>query len=362
MFLMGLVSTLFMASAVSASDKIQATYLYHLSDFSGPLPYQWPNLFVDQAANEVYVIDRERGGVTVFNETGMEIYHFADGSEFGRIEDGAVDASGNILLLSQGYIVRCNYRGEPVNKIAFKEFPPEYSSFAPVRFVFRDDRFYLADMMAMRIVVTDESGLFLKGYDVVSLLRDQGMKEKDEKDTDTGLFGFSVDRDGNLLCTIPGLFSAFRISPDGNVTGFGSRGSGPGKFGVVSGIVSDDRGYYYVSDRLRCMVLVFDNDLKFKGEFGRRGYRKENLVAPNDLAVDRESRLYVAQAARRGVSVFRIGDPTEGAAERPVSTKSKGGDPPKDLENGFAQETSSGRNLPARAGGSIHPPIKVNPS
>lgn len=322
----------------------------------------WPTLFIDPAASEVYVIDRERGGVTVFNEAGMEVYHFGDGNEFGRIADGAVDGSGNILLLCQGHIVRCNFRGEPVDKIAFNGFPPEYSSFAPVRFVLRDDRFYLADMMGMRIVVTDGTGRFLKGYDVVSLLRDQGMKEKDEKDTETGMFGFSVDGEGNLLCTIPGLFSAFRISPDGNVSGFGSRGSGPGKFGVVSGIVSDDRGRYYVSDRLRCAVLVFDYGLKFQGEFGYRGAGKGSLIAPNDLAVDRENRVYVAQAARRGVSVFRIGDPAENAGARPASTKSKGGDPPEDAQYGFAQETVVGRNPPASAGRDNRPPKKVNPS
>ena len=337
---------------------MNASYLYNLSNFSGPLPYQWAILFVDQGTNEIYVIDRERGGVTVFNDAGMEIYHFGDGNEFGSIADGAVDSSGNILLLSKGHIVRCDYRGEPVDKIAFKEFPPEYPSFSPGRFVVRDNRFYLADMMAMRIVVTDNAGLFLKGYDIASLLRDQGMKDKDTDSEKMDMFGFSVDRDGNLLCTIPGLSSALRITPDGKATVFGRRGSGPGKFGVVSGIVSDDRGYYFVSDRLRCVVLVFDNDLKFHGEFGYRGVGKANLVAPNDLAVDREGRLYIAQAARRGVSVFRI----DGAGGRPASNRPKGGDQPKDTENGFAQGSDMGRTLPARAGGANRPPTKVNPS
>lgn len=359
---MVLVPTIFFASAISVEAKFQATYLYHLSNFYGPLPYQWASLFLDKAANEIYVIDRQGGRVTIFNDAGMEIHHFGDGNEFGSITDGAVDGSGNILLLSHRHIVRCNYRGEPIDKITFRDFPPEYSTLSPDRFILAENRFYLADMGAMRIVVIDEAGRFLKGYDVVSLLRHQEMKGKDEKDTDTGMFGFSVDRDGNLLCTIPGLFSALRIAPDGKVTGFGRKGSGPGRFGVVSGIVSDDRGYYYVSDRLRCAVLVFDNELKFQGEFGYRGDREENLIAPNDLEIDREGRVYVAQAARRGVSVFRIAVPTEDAGWQPVSIKPKGGDPAKEAENGFARETDVDRNLPARDSGANRPPIKVNPS
>lgn len=339
LFLTAFLFSFFIASAISAEAKFQASYLYHLSNFYGPLPYQWATLFVDQEAREVYAIDRQQGDVTVFNEEGMEIYSFGEGNAFGNISDGAVDGSGNILLLSRGTIVRCNYRGEPIGKIAFHDFPPDYKSFSPVRFVFRDNRFYLADMMGMRIAVTDEAGHFLKGYDIVSMLREQGMTENDEKRTDTGMFGFSVDRDGNLLCTIPGLFSAFRISPDGKVVGFGRSGSGPGKFGVASGIVSDERGYYYVSDRLRCVVLVFDNTLKFIGEFGYRGYRKGNLIVPDDLAVDREGRLYIAQAAKRGVSVYRVREQAQSSGLRPDLTKSKGGDQPENAGSELLQET-----------------------
>ena len=54
------------------------------------------------------------------------------------------------------------------------------------------------------------------------------------------------------------LFSAFRLSPGGEVAQFGRPGSGPGKFGVVAGIAADEAGYIYVADRLRSVVLVFD--------------------------------------------------------------------------------------------------------
>ncbi len=118
--------------------------------------------------------------------------------------------------------------------------------------------------------------------------------------------GFTLDKNGNILFTIPVFFSAYRLSPDGTMASFGAAGSGPGKFGIVSGIIADNRGNYVVSDKLRCVVSVFDNNLNFVTEFGYRGKNPQNLVIPSDLAMDGNNNLYVIQAGMRGVSVFRM--------------------------------------------------------
>jgi DNA-binding beta-propeller fold protein YncE len=70
--------------------------------------------------------------------------------------------------------------------------------------------------------------------------------------------------------------------------------------------VADDRGYYYVADRLKRAVLIFDKDFQFQGQFGYRGSRPDNLIGPKNLALDGEGRLYVSQLRSRGVSVFKI--------------------------------------------------------
>jgi hypothetical protein len=61
-----------------------------------------------------------------------------------------------------------------------------------------------------------------------------------------------------------------------------------------------------VSDRLRCVVLVFDRNLRFQTEFGYRGAQPSNLIVPDDLAVDSNGNVYIGQAANRGVSVFQV--------------------------------------------------------
>jgi hypothetical protein len=153
----------------------------------------------------------------------------------------------------------------------------------------------------MRIVVTDTNGVFRKGYDLGSLV---GVEEKKRADTDIG--GFSVDREGNMIFTIPVRFAAFALSPDGKIKGFGRPGSAPGRFNIVGGIVADDRGNYYVADKLKCAVLIFDKNFNFLKEFGYRGLRPGNLIGPKNLVLDTRGRLYVSQRRSRGISVFQI--------------------------------------------------------
>jgi DNA-binding beta-propeller fold protein YncE len=87
---------------------------------------------------------------------------------------------------------------------------------------------------------------------------------------------------------------------------FGRSGSGPGKFGVVSGIAADELGNIYVADRLRSVVMIFDQNLIFQAEFGYRGGRQEDMLVPDDLVVDQQGdRIFVSQAANKGVGVYR---------------------------------------------------------
>jgi DNA-binding beta-propeller fold protein YncE len=188
-----------------------------------------------------------------------------------------------------------------MSRVEIKNLPSGFSVFSPDRIVYREGRLYLADRDAMRIAVIGTNGLLEEAYDIASLLE---IEEKKKDDID--IVGFGVDGEGNMLFTIPVLFKAFRLSPDRKITGFGSPGSSPGKFNIVGGIARDDMGYYYVTDTLRSVVMIFDKDLNFQTEFGYRGFGRGNLFAPKNLALDARGRLYVSQLRDRGVSVFRI--------------------------------------------------------
>jgi hypothetical protein len=280
--------------------QVQGTYLYTLSNFAGRLPYDWARLQVDQERDETYVIYQNL--VRIFNSSGMEVFSFGDDLDLGRIVDAAVDADGDIILLSytdsHPVLTRCNFRGVPLEPFEISNLPSDLD-FRPNRIVYRNGQFYFVTTSTASVIVTDASGAFREHIDLLPLM-DLTEKQKSEAE----VAGFSVDGEGNLFFTIPVFFKAYKFSADRKLTPFGRAGSAPGRFGLVAGIVSDSRGRVIVVDKLKCAIMVFDKDLNFLTEFGTRGSRPENLIVPDDVTIDKRDRLYVTQGRRRGVSVF----------------------------------------------------------
>jgi hypothetical protein len=308
-FLALIAVMILVAYSNSAQGVVRGTFLYNLSNFTGSLSYEWPRVLTDNERNEVYVL--YQNFIRVFNEVGMEIYSFGDELDLGAIVDIALDREGNILLLSHRWspvgdrvnyeITRCNYRGEPVSKIEIKSLPSEYSKFLPNRMIYREGNLYLASQITMVVVVIDADGAFKEVYDILPLLE---LEEKEKQDA--MMEGFSMDKEGNFLFTIPALFRAYKISPDRKVAYFGKSGSTPGKFNIVAGIVTDSKGNILVVDKLKCAVMIYDKNFNFLNQFSSRGWRPGFLIAPEDIAIDNQDRVYVTQAGKRGISVFKM--------------------------------------------------------
>ncbi|MFB3885116.1 MAG: 6-bladed beta-propeller [Thermodesulfobacteriota bacterium] len=308
-WLLVLIATLFLVSAWGppSEAKVAASFLYNLSDFTGVIPFTWTRVSVDQERDEIYVLHENR--IRVFNAFGMEVYRFGDDLDLGQIVDIAIDQEGNILLLSYTtsdkgprYSIHiCNYRGEPTLVRELKDLPPKFAGFSPNRMVYRDGNLYFVSFLGLEVVVTDFNGNFKKGYDLLSLLE---LGEKDRGSVE--ISGFSVDKEGNILFTVAVLFKAYVLSADGRLDSFGRPGGAPGRFNVVAGIVADSKGNYLIADKLKSAIMVFDKKYNFLTQFGYRGSKPGNLVVPDEIAIDQHDRVFITQARKRGVSVFRI--------------------------------------------------------
>jgi len=130
------------------------------------------------------------------------------------------------------------------------------------------------------------------------------LEEKEKQDA--MMDAFSIDKEGNFLFTIPPLFRAYKVSPDRKVSYFGRAGGAPGRFNIVAGIVTDSKGNILVVDKLKCAVMVYDKNFNFLNQFGSRGWKPGFLIAPQDIAIDRQDRVYVTQAGKKGISVFKV--------------------------------------------------------
>lgn len=301
-FTAALAALLLALSAVPAGAEVVTQYLYNLSDFNGPMPYYWGRVTPDDEQSETYVVSGNT--VDIFDRNAMKIYDFM--YDEGNVYDAAVLPGGDILLLAMTTsgmrIVRCNYRGEPQSTIGISGVPEELAKDVRYnRMSYRDGELYLVDQGEMRVVVVDMHGEFRQGFDIAALLQ---LGEEDKNDT--GMSGFNVDAEGDILFTISATAKAAKVTPDGKLYMFGKRGSGSGKLGVPSGIAADAKGNLFVADKLRCVVLIFNKDGQFLKEFGFRGFGPGNLIVPSDVVIDGRQRVYVSQLRARGVSVFRI--------------------------------------------------------
>ncbi|MFA5700933.1 MAG: hypothetical protein WC913_06615 [Desulfuromonas sp.] len=309
-----------------ARAQVSASYLYHLSDFSGPVASLWARVAVDQTQGEVYTLNRSDSVIQIFNDTAMQVFAYGEDLALASSIDIASAENGELFVLYRtptATLRHLNFRGELIDEIkivsterGFQDFNPEYVDYC-------NGSLYLADSEAMQIVVTSPSGEIQRSFDFRKQL--EGQIKAESKDSSlsnvqrkrlwdklaalqgASLTGFSADAKGNMYFTIAPLFSAFRATPQAELVSFGTPGGAPGKFGVVASISADNLGNIFVSDRLRCVVLVFDKEFNFLTEFGYRGDKPSNLVVPDDIAIDeRSGRVYVAQAANLGVSVFSI--------------------------------------------------------
>jgi DNA-binding beta-propeller fold protein YncE len=310
------------ARAVPAPANVTAKYLYQLSSSTGEIPSSWASLIYDPGRKELYVVDRSDGTVGIFNDVGIEIYRFGDDSELGAVlsVDVIGDSGDLVVVVAEGpmrRIKRCNFRGEPKDEIRLRNLPAAFAKdFNPETVRFRDEKLYLADLGMMKVAVADASGNVLEVHDYY---RELGIdKDKQGRTGPPGMHAFTVDPEGYLLFTVAPMFRVFVIAPDGKASSFGERGGAPGRFNIVAGVARDENGNIFVSDVLKCAVLVFNDKFQFQGQFGARGWGPGAFIAPREVAFG-DGKLYVSQSAWRGVSVFELSFP--GPASEPTAAQ-----------------------------------------
>ena len=156
-----------------------------------------------------------------------------------------------------------------------------------------DDRIYIVDMTA-RIQVFTPDGEFLRGWSTPT----------HEAGRPTGL---SIDRQGRLLVADTHYYRVLIYSPEGRLlkTLGGVQGQKPGQFGLVTDAVQDSQGNYYVAEYGEFdRIQKFDSTGRFLLEWGGHGSEPGRFLRPQNLAIDQDDRIWVADACNHRIQVF----------------------------------------------------------
>ena len=158
------------------------------------------------------------------------------------------------------------------------------------------DRLYLVDMTA-RIQVFDRDGNFLHGW-----------KTPESKNGRPS--GLTISRDGDqLLMADTHYFRMLVYGLDGQpldeLTIGGVQGHGEGEFGFVTDVVQDSQHNYYIGeygdyDRIQ----KFSPDGEFMLQWGGHGEEPGQFRRPQNIDVDDQDRIWVADACNHRLQVF----------------------------------------------------------
>ncbi len=157
------------------------------------------------------------------------------------------------------------------------------------------DQLYIVDMTG-RIQVFSRDGELLRQWRTPEI--------KNGKPS-----GLSFNREGNLLVADTHYFRMLVYTPNGKLlegqTIGGTCGHGPGEFNFVTDAVQDSRGNYYISEYGEFdRIQKFDSDGNFLLQWGQHGDRPGQFLRPQNLVVDQQDRIWVADACNHRIQVF----------------------------------------------------------
>ncbi len=157
------------------------------------------------------------------------------------------------------------------------------------------DQLYIVDK-AGRIQVYTSDGKYLRGWRTPEIANGKPS-------------GLSFDRAGNLMVADTHYYRVLFYTPAGKLledrTIGGTLGHGPGEFGFVTDAVQDSAGNYYIAEYGEYdRIQKFASDGRFLLQWGSHGSQRGQFIRPQNLAIDSEDRIWVADACNHRIQVF----------------------------------------------------------
>lgn len=298
----------FVRSIVSDKDLGKdTTFTEQLANFLGgekPTPnriVEPMGLAVSDDGNRVYVSDFSQLAVFVFDFGQKTFAKIGKEAPLARPVGIALDAEENLYVVEQQKkgISVFNRQGKPIRFITDPSVErPTGVAIDRVR-----GKIYLADTAHTKSKTHTVKIFSLEGKFVGTLGSGKGGRD--------GEFLFptylAVDAQSNLYVT-DSLNSRVQVfGPDGKyVRKFGERGNSWGMFDKPKGVALDSFGNIYVVDSGWSNVQIFNPKGQVLLFFGGRGPIPGMLQNPTAIAIDKQNRIYVGDYLNHRVEVYRL--------------------------------------------------------
>ncbi|RMF88734.1 MAG: hypothetical protein D6736_09650, partial [Nitrospinota bacterium] len=228
---------------------------------------------------KLYVVDTRGPGYAVFDLRNKE-YKFVPGSGAGKMKKPiniTIDEDGLKYITDTG-------RNQVLVFDQHDRFLRAYGvidQFKPGDVAVVGDRLYVSDLQHHEIQVLDkESGKLLFKFG-------QGKTKESKLFWPTNM---TVGPDGYLYVTDTGNFHVLKYTLDGKfVHSYGTVGTGLGQFARPKGIALDREGRIYIVDAAFENVQLFDPDWRLLLFFGEPGVNPENINLPTTVFIDYDS-------------------------------------------------------------------------
>jgi len=158
-----------------------------------------------------------------------------------------------------------------------------------------DDHLYIVDMTA-RIQVFDTQGNWLRTWRTPTCKNGRPS-------------GLSIGRDGTVLVADTHYFRLLCYTPMGHLeedrTIGGRNGHSPGEFGFVTDAVQDSSGNSYIAEYGEYdRIQKFTASGEFLLEWGGHGSEPGQFIRPQNLAIDANDQIWVADACNHRIQRF----------------------------------------------------------
>ncbi|MDL1969605.1 MAG: 6-bladed beta-propeller [Candidatus Desulfofervidaceae bacterium] len=262
---------------------------------------------VDNAANQIYVVDSGHSRVVIYTADGYPLYVMD--------RNRKVEAPAGLFIDDKGFIYLCQVKtnGQVKGRISifdpclrwrkdmfFTGFDGAEKFIPRTVAVSRNGRIYVSGDGFKGVLVLDHEGRFLH---MISP-EDEILEVRGKAD----ICAVYIDRKGRIYLLSEGYGRVYVYDADEKfLFKFAQKGGSSGKLSRPQALAVDENTQrIYVVDYLRHTVSVFDYNGKYLFEFGGKGWSPGWFQYPTYICIDTAGRVLVADTFNQRVQVLKV--------------------------------------------------------